>query len=157
MPLVDAVVDDPDLDPRTGVRQLRAGELTGADRRRVGPREDVVRRVAEHLSHARQPAESRDIRGREDDRDAVRDEPVAPVHGRARHRPAERGDEASLLGLDAPYRRRPVRPRQGRRGELHDDLRRGDGRPRTATGGHEQREARPESENGEEGERARHR
>ena len=56
----------------------------------------------EHLADAGKAGESRQVARREDDRDAVGDEPVAPVHRRARDAGSQRALEAALLVVDPP-------------------------------------------------------
>jgi hypothetical protein len=157
MPLVDAVVDDPDLDARAGARQLGGGKRAGADGCGVGACKEVIRRRCEDLRDAGEPRESRKLARRQDDRDAVRDEPVAPVDLGRRDPDAQRRLEASLLGVDATLgARRAVHRERGRGQEHHDlaslaDRRRGLVRRR---GADERRDADGEEEG--ESERARH-
>ena len=79
------------------------------------------------------------------------------MDGRARHRPAKRGHEDSLLRLEAPCGRGAVRPRERWRGELDDDLGRLRGARLGSAGGAEDGNGRGCGEDGEGGERARHR
>ena len=77
---LDTVVDDPDLHPVAGRLEVRAPELVGADLLRAElHRERVVANVRPDLRDARNVCELRDLRAREDDGEAVRDEPVAPA------------------------------------------------------------------------------
>ena len=155
--LVDAVVDDPDLDPGTRVGERGAGDVTGTDRGRIRAGQHPIGRRAVDVTYARKAAETVDVRGRQDDRDAVRDEPVAPAHRRVRDRRMERGREAALLGVDSPAGAVTVCARERRRSELNDDL-----GPRAGGRGRVRRaddRAEPDGcgEDDEGGERARHR
>ena len=109
--LVDAVVDDPDLDPRAGVREVGGGKLARADRHRVGAGERPVRRRREHLADAGKAGQSWQVARREDDGDAVGDDPVAPVHRRARDAGSQRRSRSAAARHRSAVRLRRRLPR----------------------------------------------
>ena len=161
MLLIDPVVDDPDLDPGAGVPECRAGQVARADRGGVGACERVVGDVGEDLLHAGQARQAGKVGARDDDRQSVGYQPVAPADGRLRDRRAERRREASLLAVDLTCGARdPAGARERRRGELDDHL---GARPglrsrlwRVGARARERRQQRCGHESGEGGERAGH-
>ena len=122
MRLVDAVVDDPDLEAGAVRGERRLGEPARVDRRRVGPGERPVGGAGVDAAHAGQASETGQLGARQRDRQAVRHDPVVPADARVGGRGGERLDEASLLRLDSRARRRRVVVRQRARRQLDDDL-----------------------------------
>ena len=161
MLLVDAVVDDPDLDPGAGVPERRAGQVPRADGGRVGAGERLVGDVGEDLLHAGEAREPWKLAARNDDRQPVGDQPIPPADGRRRDRLAECRREAPLLRLEVPCCADDAAgARERRRGELDDHL---GARPRLRSGlwcagsrARERRQQRCGHECGEGGERAGH-
>ena len=123
MRLVDAVVDQPDLDalPRRGegLPPERRGADQGRSRvRRLGGARfgNVAQRVIRHRrpdGRARQRAQARQIGLGEDDRDAVERDPVVPADAGCRNRHGEPRRECAL--------------RRGQRPEVGDRRRRAHG------------------------------
>ena len=122
MRLVDAVVDDPDLDPGSVGLERRSGEVAGVDGRAVGAGGRAVGGPGHDASYTRQRPQPGEGGTRGDHREAVRDDPVAPAHDGAGERRVERHDEAVLLPVEPGTSPRPgvVGERPPR--ELDDDL-----------------------------------
>jgi hypothetical protein len=117
MPLVDPAVDDPDL------HSLARGLETGTPQR---GRADLLRRPvelwavsrrAEHVTYARHASEPRQLGAGKGDREAVRDEAVAPANACPRKPLRKLASKCALLGVDP----RRGTGRQGkRRGRKRD-------------------------------------
>src|SRR5204863_5954772 len=106
--LVDAVVDDADLDPVT-LRSRRAVEDVSADDRRAAVEQEREADARVDLGDEAELDEPRQVPGGEAHRDAVEQDPEAAREARLRDRPAELGDGGALRRGDA----REVRAREG--------------------------------------------
>ena len=94
--LVDPVVDDPDLDALPRGREIRAPDLRGADHERAPEERAVVANARVDAGHARQTSETLLGGGRDEQREAVEDEAVAPADACLRDRAAQRSEEVCL-------------------------------------------------------------
>ena len=81
-----------------------------------------VRRARVDPLHPRKPLESSELAAGQDDREAVRDDAIAPADGRVGNSGAERVEEPPLLGVDPRACARGAGVRERRRRQLHDDL-----------------------------------
>ena len=118
---VDARVDDPDLDSLARRVERRSPERGGADLLRRGGGLRGVTPGGQNVANAMQSTEACDVVIGQREREAVRDEPVAPPDSRRRDLRCELLAERALLGVDPLSGSRDARER--RRGEKHDDLR----------------------------------
>ena len=119
---VDARVDDPDLDSLARGVERRSPERGGADLLRCGFGLRGIAPGGQDVANAMQSAEACDVVSGQREREAVRDEPVAPPDSRRRDLRFELLAECVLLGVDPLSGSRGARER--RRGEKHHDLRR---------------------------------
>ena len=164
--LVDAVVDDADLDPvARRVEQRCVPELVGADQLRAAVEQRPVGDARPDLRDARNGGEPPELRARDDDGEAVEHDLVAPgdagagdgggdargeraLRGRERAevRDARRCAQVQPLGLEARAQDSAALDRlgEGRRLERDDDLdavgRRSVRGRREENGGHRRRE-----------------
>ena len=124
MGLVDAVVDDADLDPLAGRGQRETGEATRPDRRSGRPCEGRVAARRVDPADAGQAGEPRQLTRGKHDGVPVLDELVAPAEGGRRDRDPQGAPEAALLVAQRPCGRRASDRRIGEWGgrERDDDL-----------------------------------
>ena len=87
------------------------------------PCQNAVRGRRKDLANPGQPAEAWQVACGEDDRDAVRDDPVAPAQLGGRQLPVKRRREATLLGIDPARCRGAAAEGERRRTEGDDHLR----------------------------------
>ena len=106
MRLLDAVVDEPDLEALAGGGEVLSPERRGADQGRPRARgrfgrdgASVAQRVIGHTrpdSRAGERAQARELGGREDHRHAVERHPVVPVDAGCRNRHSDPRREGAL-------------------------------------------------------------
>jgi hypothetical protein len=97
--VVDAVVDDPDLDAGTGDPR-RGREGRGADQARAAVQRQLVAQAGEELGDERHRAQTRQPPVRELDRDAVEDDLEAARDAGGGDRGADGADRRGLSGVD---------------------------------------------------------
>ena len=119
MRLIDAHVDDPDLDPVAGAREVRPPELRSSDLIAGGACGDRVGGRREDLGDAGKPLQAGDVERRNGDGEAVEDEPVAPADASPGNVGCERMLERHLSPRDGRARSTCGR---GLRCQTHDDL-----------------------------------
>jgi len=122
--LVDAVVDDPDLDPvARGGEGRRTPHLVGADQLRAAVEQRPVRDARPDLFHAGRGGQPAELGAREQDGHPVQHDLVAPGDPSSRDRPDDSVRERPLSSRERAHvvdacRRAEVEPlRPGARGQ----------------------------------------
>ena len=110
--LVDALVDDADLDPLARGREVGAPHRGCADQLGTAVEERVVRDARVDLRDSRHRREPGDVGARHDDGDPVQDDTVVPADPRVR----DRADDAAL---ERALRRRECPEVRDARGRAH--------------------------------------